>query len=86
MRACYARFGSNPVAVLYYASDMTDDENLWGLARRVRDGRKLVGVTVIGAVVLSFWLALSSDTIQVATPPTAAGPTAVAGLTPTPTP
>ena len=57
---------------------MTDYEGLWGLARRVRDGRKLAVVTVIGAVVLTLWLAFSSDPTNVLNSPTA-------GLTATPT-
>ena len=62
---------------------MTNDGQLWGLARRVRDGRKLAAVTVIGAVVLTLWLALSTDPALVVTSPTVE-PTA-AELTPTPT-
>ena len=57
---------------------MTNDGQLWGLARRVRDGRKLAAVTVIGAVVLTLWLALSSDITHVVMSPTVE-------LTPTPT-
>ena len=64
MRVCYARFGSNPVAGLYYASDMTDDENLWGLARRVRDGRKLVGIAAFVAALRLAWV-MRSDTFPV---------------------
>ena len=63
-------------AVLYHASDMIDCRYLQGLARRVRDGGKLAAITVIGAVVLTLWLAFSSDPAHVSTealepPPTA---------------
>ena len=69
--------------ILYHASDMTDGRYLQGLARRVRDGGRLATLTAIGAVVLTLWLAFSTDPALVVTSPTVE-PTA-AELTPTPT-
>ena len=43
---------------------MTDDENLWGLARRVRDGRKLVGIAAFVAALRLAWV-MRSDTFPV---------------------
>ena len=62
---------------------MTDGRYLQGLARRVRDGRKLAAVTAIGAVVLTLWLAFSPRPSHVVMSPTVE-PTA-AELTPMPT-
>ena len=64
---------------------MNDGRYLQGLARRVRDGGKLAAVTAIGALVLTLWLAFSSDPTQVSTVELQLAEPTAAELTPTPT-